>query len=1227
MDEKKFDPNDLVQDNSPIDGQLGLEDLYYEISTRPIDNQETPPQPLEGQMSLQDLMGQQLNTNLQSTNQTDSSNDNSQLVNNDNKDNLENLNNNQAQDLQLNENRELSTFNQEDLLTSEWDENNKQVDYDKEKVEANTFDDNFYKQFDHDESGQESVLFSQINNVNKPKTWQKEWLEGSTDKQEESFEQFIDSKMPKQNPELVEKHYETPQELEILKQAKLNENNVNKNIEDYDKQTIINNVDVNTIQKNLQNKDIELKEFNPKLIKGNTILEDINNDLQFNSKLNQEQTEIDSQTEESIKDTNLTSSVEENLVVEQEESENQLEYDYDKNNQQKVDESVLATDKQNTDEESFVENSDDSFVQQSKPNEQEPSFDEENLQRNIEAVEESEDEEYDEESLSKSELKSSNNNSNGNGGSSGDGTDGLIVKNLDEVLHDSMIPYSEHVILDRALPRVEDGLKPVQRRILYSMLELGVTPDKPYRKSARIVGDCMGKYHPHGDSSVYDAMVRMAQPYNINGVLVDGHGNFGSIDGDRAAAMRYTEARLAPLALELLRDLEKDTVKWSLNFDDTLKEPDTLPGRFPNLLVNGASGIAVGLATNIPPHNLAECIDGVVAYIDNPKISLKEMMKYIKGPDFPTGGYILPTSEIEQAYTTGKGKIVMRAKMHIEGNGTDKRSIVITELPYQVNKSTVLQRIANLRDEGKNVLSGISDIRDESDRNGIRAVIKLKKDANLKAITEFLLKYTDLQCTFGINMVAIADGKPKQMSLLEVIAYYVNYQRDVILRRSKFELEQAKEREHILSGLLIAIKNIDAVIKIIKTSANTTQAKQRLREKFNLSERQAQAILDMRLSRLTNLEVNKLELEIKGLRQLIAKLTEIVGSKKLQLEIVKNEMLGIKRQYKSERKSTILKANASLELPADTDKKQVMDVYIAYNALGNIKIINRRYFSSVQKEFKENSTLNEVHNLLVKSDTEKTAMIFTNIGNCYKVAVSQIPESRFKDKGQPVTSVIKDFNIDEKIVAIFSVDEEMPKGNLIFLTKQGMIKKTAFKDYNVSKSTFQAIKLKDDDQVLSIDIEQKDSTLLFVTCRGMVLNADKSDVPLQGRISGGVKGINLTDNDYCVCATQVSDEGEAVILTDRGYIKRVLISQIETMARYRKGVKIYNLNDKEYGEKIIFADYVKNPYIVVAKTNKDEYLSRNTDLIPIEARLGKGKLIEKSRTAPHIEQAYKYLID
>ena len=481
----------------------------------------------------------------------------------------------------------------------------------------------------------------------------------------------------------------------------------------------------------------------------------------------------------------------------------------------------------------------------------------------------------------------------------------IFEVSLDEVLHNSMMPYAEHVILDRALPRVEDGLKPVQRRILYTMYELGLTPDKPHKKCAKIVGDCLGKYHPHGDSSVYDALVRMAQDFNMRMPLVNGHGNFGTVDGDTAAAYRYTEARLEQLALELLRDIDKDTVDFSLNFDDSLMEPNTLPGRFPNLLVNGATGIAVGLATNIPPHNLGEVIDGTIAMIDNPKISLKEMMKHIKGPDFPTGAQIVGGEELENAYATGRGKIRVRANISLETDGA-KRSIVIKEIPYQVNKANLLKKIADLKEDKKEeAFADIAEVVDESDRTGMRAVVRLKKDADANKICALLLKYTDLETTFGINMVAIAGGKPKQMGLLEILSYYINYQREVILRRSRYDLERAKERAHILEGLIIAVLNIDEVVRIIKNSANTPEARQNLRARFQLSEIQANAVLDLRLARLTRLEITKLQEELEQLRRLIKELTAIIGSKKLQMEVVKTELTEIKKKYKNARRTGI----------------------------------------------------------------------------------------------------------------------------------------------------------------------------------------------------------------------------------------------------------------------------------------------------------------------------------
>ncbi|NCB48242.1 MAG: DNA topoisomerase 4 subunit A [Clostridia bacterium] len=789
--------------------------------------------------------------------------------------------------------------------------------------------------------------------------------------------------------------------------------------------------------------------------------------------------------------------------------------------------------------------------------------------------------------------------------------DGMMYKNLDTVLHESMMPYSEHVILDRALPRVEDGLKPVQRRILFSMLELGITPDKAYKKSARIVGNCLGKYHPHGDSSVYDAMVRMAQPFNCNETLVDGHGNFGSVDGDSAAAMRYTEARLTPLAMELLRDLDKNTVKWGLNFDDTLKEPEILPGRFPNLLVNGASGIAVGLATNIPPHNLEEVVDGVMAYIDNPNISLKQMMKIIKGPDFPTGGYVLSTSEITQAYETGRGRVFLRAKMHVEGLGTDKRCIVITEMPFQVNKSSLLQKIANFKDDDKYGFGDIAEIRDESDRKGQRAVIRLKKDANLSKIYKSLLQNTELQGTFGINMVAIAGGKPKQMGLIDIISYYSEYQREIIYRRTKYDLEQAKERAHILEGLIVAIKNIDAVIKIIKSSPNTLEAKKRLREKFLFDERQAQAILDMRLARLTSLEVQKLQEELAGLKKLIVELSEIVGSTKRQYEVVKTELNEIKKKFKNPRKTFFMKEE-EIVLEEEKGEEDAKELTVLKTPLDNIKAVNSKQYRMLAKENFENATLNDIFLINLPTLSTATLLAMTNFGNCFKAPVSSLGESRLRDKGTPEWTIFKEMQKNERIVALFDESEMQNNGNLLFFTKFGMVKKTARQENSLLKKTYQVIKLKDGDELLSVEYEpEKTYSFVFVTKKGMVLNAKSDDVPVQGRVSSGVKGVSLSCEDCCVgVSTAISGEGEILCVSDKGFAKRVVVSQIDEMARYRKGIKI--LSGGVSGSEVKLGKVVNESGLLCIVDEENALHFKNTDLVSIEARTGKGKMLEKT---------------
>ena len=742
------------------------------------------------------------------------------------------------------------------------------------------------------------------------------------------------------------------------------------------------------------------------------------------------------------------------------------------------------------------------------------------------------------------------------GSDDGNGEKGIIYRSIDEVLHDSMIPYTECVVMDRALPRVEDGLKPVQRRILYSMLELGITPDKPYRKSARIVGDCLGKYHPHGDNSVYDAMCRMAQDYVLRAPLVDGHGNFGSIDGDSPAAMRYTEARLTPLAMELMKDLEKDTVRWSLNFDDTLKEPDMMPGRFPNLLVNGASGIAVGVATNIPSHNLGEVIDGVVAYIDNPNIKLEQMMKIIKAPDFPTGGYIIDTAEgLKSAYQTGKGKILIRAKVEVEKQG-DKTSLVITELPYQVNKAVLLQKIAELKEQNKDKLAAISEIRDESDRSGMRAVIKLKKDANVKKILEYLYKSTNLQISYAINMVAIAGGKPKLMGLLEIISYYAQYQREIIVRRTKYDLNMAKDRAHIVEGLLIAIKNIDEVIKIIKKSATTSEAKQKLRERFNLSEKQAQAILDMRLARLVNLEVNKLEEELKMLKAKISEYERILASKKAQFDVVKKEILEIKHNYANKRRSKILKdGEIAVVETSDKAESDVADVIVALSCGNTIKRLSTKNYSMSQKSLSDNSTITDVHSQVLKVPSNELLFILTNKGNCLKVLAGDIKECKWRDKGLSLNQIDKNISQNEIPVKILTMQNDFA---VLFMTEQGMIKKSSINDLVVSKSVYQVVKINDGDNLINAEIVKKDKPILMLSSLGMSLSFSSDEVPLQGRISAGVKGINLDEGDKVVFASQLDFES-VVVVSNKGFIKKIKTAQFSLGSRYRKGLKYINL--------------------------------------------------------------------
>ncbi len=783
--------------------------------------------------------------------------------------------------------------------------------------------------------------------------------------------------------------------------------------------------------------------------------------------------------------------------------------------------------------------------------------------------------------------------------------DTVLDCEISEVLHNSMMPYSEYVILDRALPRVEDGLKPVQRRILYTMYELGTTPDKPYRKSARIVGDCLGKYHPHGDTSVYGAMVRMAQSFNMSSMLVDGHGNFGSIDGDSAAAMRYTEVRLQPLAMEMLRDIEQDTVDWMLNFDDTLKEPRTLPGRFPNLLVNGASGIAVGLATNIPPHNITEVIDGVCAYIENPKISLENLMEYIKAPDFPSGGELLVNEDLKRAYETGKGKIAVRAKVMIEKDG-DKLSFVITELPYQVNKAALLAKIDEYRESKKEIFGDITDIIDASDRTGMRAIIKFKKDCNHKKLLHNLFQHTDMQQNFNINMVAIADGKPQQLGLLDLVRYYVNYQQSLILRRSQYQLANAKAREHILQGIIIAIENIDEVIKIIKTSAGPVDCKSKLKERFLISEKQAQAILEIRLARLTKLEVNNLREEIAALLKTIEYLTGVVGSKRKQLGIVKSELLDIRKRYKLERRSHIFVDGIEQKIQVyDVNEVEEKKGYCILTNQNCIKFLTTKTYKGANKTA-QNCSSEDIPMSIVQCSNLSPVYAFTSFGNVAQININDLKEGKWRSKGTVDHKVISDLAKDEVVIKLMT-KEQIENKNLLFVMRSGMVKVGRGEEYLINKKFYQATSIRPDDRVVYVDTKDDSKTIITITNEGMVLNME-SDITPTGRKSQGVIGMSLTDNDYVKFAEQIDDEGEIIVITDKGAAKKVIAGLIKVSNRNRKGNKIQSFTDKT-GYEILYAGYVKEPFDVILIGENDEVVPINSEEIRIENMNSRGALI------------------
>ena len=738
-------------------------------------------------------------------------------------------------------------------------------------------------------------------------------------------------------------------------------------------------------------------------------------------------------------------------------------------------------------------------------------------------------------------------------------TPDIIQTPLEDVLHQSMMPYAEYVILERAIPRVEDGLKPVQRRILFTMHELGLTPDKPHRKCARIVGDCLGKYHPHGDTSVYDALTRMAQPYSLRGVMVDGHGNFGSIDGDSAAAMRYTEARMAPLALQMLRDIEKDTVPFRLNFDDTLKEPDLLPARFPNLLVNGASGIAVGLATNIPPHNLREVTEAVCMQIDNENVSLDELMRAVPAPDFPTGGVLLDTPEIRAAYETGRGKLTLRAKVSLEPGPSGRTLLVIHEVPYGVAKAQMLEKILKLSEEKKARLGCIHDIRDESDRTGMRAVIELKKEANPQKVLAYLYKYSDLQVTFGVNMVAVAAGKPVLMGLKDVIGHFIRHQKDVVTRRTRYELEQARARAHILEGLIVAVDNLDEVIALIRASKNGKEAKARLIDRFGFTDVQAQAILDLRLQRLTGLEIEALRKEYADILKLIDTLEGILKSEKKLIAVIKKELREIADQFGDQRRTQIIREQQEEAVDLTEEAPLPEEAVVFLTRGGQLRRMSPRNFEKQDMPERES----DMARWLFHTQTDHALYFFTNKGNCYPLSVGALTEtSKPKERGGALSSVLAGLENDEKCVSLLLITPGslLGMGDLLFFTRQGQVKRTSAAEYDVKRSKFAAVNLKNGDALVAALPAEEGSDLLMITRRGMCIRFPLDAVPEMGRASSGVKGMKVEDGDEVILACPISVSDQILLFTERGYAKRLTGGLFDTQGRAGKGVKCVSFN-------------------------------------------------------------------
>lgn len=794
------------------------------------------------------------------------------------------------------------------------------------------------------------------------------------------------------------------------------------------------------------------------------------------------------------------------------------------------------------------------------------------------------------------------------------------IIDIEEEMKSSFMDYAMSVIVSRALPDARDGLKPVHRRILYAMYDMGMFPGRPFKKCARIVGEVLGKYHPHGDTAVYDTMVRLAQDFSSRYELIEGHGNFGSIDGDNAAAMRYTEARLSRLAMEMLRDIDKETVDFGPNFDETLQEPLVLPARFPNLLVNGSSGIAVGMATNIPPHNLGEVIDGTIMAIDNPQITAEELIRVIKGPDFPTGGFIMGREGIKEAYKTGRGSIKVRGRVHTEQTESGKNRIVVSEIPFQANKARLTEKIAELVREKK--FSEISDLRDESDRSGMRLVIELKREAIPQIVLNKLFKHTQLETTFGVIMLALVDNVPRTLSLPQLIHHYIEHQREVVVRRTKFELARAEARAHILAGLLVALKNLDEVIKVIRQSKTVEEARDKLVSRFVLTMEQANAILDLRLQRLTALEQEKIEIEHRELLEKIDYLKGVLADEQKILQIIKDELLEIKEKYADERQTEITASATDIDIEdLIADEKMVVTIthsgYVKRLPATTYRQQRRGGKGVLGMELKEDDF---VEHLFITS-THDYILFFTNKGKVYRVKTHELPLGSRQSRGQAIVNLLP-FGTEEEVAAIITTPDFEAEKHLIMATKQGLVKKTLLKQYDTSrKEGIIAIGLKEGDELIRVKMTSGQDDIILVSRGGQAIRFREKDIRPMGRTATGVKGMSLSKDDELLGMDIAKDDADLFVVTEKGRGKRTPISQYPVQARGGKGVRTIRVGPKRgflAGEKVVKDDHelviVSNEGIVLrVPVGGISTMSRNTQGVKIMGLKGADKVSALAR--------------